>query len=296
MDLRKIITTELSTVEPGLAAIEVAQLMSRKNITSILVVEQGVTKGIISVSDFMRLVAHDGNAHDVKAKDIMSSPVITADIGCSLNEVLELMWNKGVRRIPITEEGKLIGIITESNLTSALRKTNVTLQPKAEEVQAEEVPETIEHDLELGKSYLYLEPKPEKSISALKQMISVGVPGLVITREDPKAVRKKHGIETTPILWLTNSSPDGEFVDPHNIVGLSLTVNDYMSNAKQSIVLMDGITYLITQNQFETVLGLIQYLRDNAVKQDAILLLSLNGKTLQERELELIKAEVDEVF
>jgi CBS domain-containing protein len=293
VELREIITRDVITTESSTPVIEVAKMMSRKNISSILVVENDITRGIISERDFLHFVAEDHEPHKMTASDIMSSPVITADINTQLHQILELMWGKGVRRVPITEDGKLVGIITETNLTQALRRSKLQLEPKMEDTVVSTPPV---HDLEIGKTYLFLETKPEKSMRAFEDMVKHATPGLLITRDDPLFVRKKYGLEKTPIIWLTNSSPTGEFIDPHNIVGLSLTINDYMINAEKSVVLLDGMSYLITQNQFDTILGLMQYLRDNSVKNNATLIIPLNPKTLEAKELELIKQEVDEIL
>ncbi|MBU0762544.1 MAG: DUF835 domain-containing protein [Candidatus Altiarchaeota archaeon] len=293
VDLRDIITRDVITIDSKSSVIEVAQLMSRKNISSILVVEDEITKGIISERDFLHFIAEDHDPHTVKAEDIMSSPVITSDINTKLHQILEVMWGKGIRRIPITEEGKLVGIITETNLTQALRRSKIKLEPKVEDTVATQ---PMQHDLQFGKTYLFMEHKPERSIKAFEEMVKHTIPGLLITRDDPREVKQKYGLDKTPVIWLTNSSPTGEFIDPHNIVGLSLTINDYMSNADKSVVLLDGISYLITQNQFDTILGLMQYLRDNSVKHNSTLIIPLNPKTLEDRQVELIKQEVDEIL
>ncbi|MFH0862642.1 MAG: CBS domain-containing protein [Candidatus Altiarchaeota archaeon] len=291
MELRKFLTSDVVTIGSKATLLEVATLMTRKNISSIIVADEGVVSGIITERDFLHLVKDGKNQTEMIAKDLMSSPVITADIKITVEEAATLMHDKGIRQLPITEDGTLAGIITETDIANAIR----TVQHDVEIALEETIVETpMTHNLEFGKTYLYLEPKPGNSISAFVDLVKHGTAGLLITRRDPALIAGEWGIDKIPMLWLTDTSPPCHHADPHNVQGISILVSNYLSQACKTVLMMDGISYLITQNRFETVLNLIQNVHDKAVSSKSIFILSLNPETLTKQELELIKQETDE--
>lgn len=294
MELKDILTKDVITCGLKSTALDVAKLMARKNISSILVLDRrGAISGIISERDFLHLVKNQENPSKVEAHQMMSYPVITADINTSLDGVLKSMHDKGIRRIPITEEGRLAGIITETDLANAMRKSQLDVELAVEE---NIVTSPMRHNLRFGRTYLYLEAKPQKSIQAFIDLVKHGTPGLMITRLKPENLMAEWQLEKTPVVWLTNTYPQGNFLEPHDIQGFSILVGNYLSKACNSVLMIDGITYLKTHNGFDTVLTLIQNVRDKTLKSDSALILSLNPQTLDKKELELIKQEVDEVL
>jgi CBS domain-containing protein len=293
MELKKIITTDVITIGSKATVLEVAKLMARKNISTILVVDEGKVSGIISERDFLHLVKNEKNPANMSSQDIMSSPVITADIGISVEAAADLMHDRGIRRLPVTEGGKLAGIITETDIANAVRKSQMEVEVAVEE---KIIQTPMEHNLQFGKTYLYIETKPDKSVSAFVELVKHGTAGLLITRKNPQAIADEWGLDKTPIVWLTNSNPQTHFIDPHDIQGISILTGNFYTQACKSVMMIDGITYLITQNRFETILNLIQSIHDRAVKSESILILSLNPETLKKQELELIKQETDETI
>jgi len=70
-------------------------------------------------------------------RDVMNHPVITVEAGTSLQEANDLMWQQGVRHLPVMEHGRLVGIITDRDLrisTSEFAPMPYTPQARVEEV------------------------------------------------------------------------------------------------------------------------------------------------------------------
>jgi len=70
-------------------------------------------------------------------RDVMNHPVITVEAGVSLQEANDLMWQQGVRHLPVMEHGRLVGIITDRDLrisTSEFAPMPYTPQARVEEV------------------------------------------------------------------------------------------------------------------------------------------------------------------
>jgi len=91
---------------------DVAELMSRKKIGSVLVeVSKGF--GMLSERDIVVKVIVEGkDPKTVKAKDIMSYPVVTIEADADLYKVSSLFTNNNFRRLPVMEKGKVIGVLT----------------------------------------------------------------------------------------------------------------------------------------------------------------------------------------
>lgn len=101
---------------------EAARIMEQKLIGSVLVEENGKIIGIMTERDILRkVVARSKNPDELKARDIMSSPLITIDADASIEEASSLMDEKRIRRLVVTENGKIVGKITANEISRNLR-------------------------------------------------------------------------------------------------------------------------------------------------------------------------------
>jgi len=74
--------------------------------------------GIITESDIIKkVVAENLKASEVNVEDIMSSPIIVIDPYVPLEEAMKTMGKCNIRRLPVVEKGKLIGIITNKDIS-----------------------------------------------------------------------------------------------------------------------------------------------------------------------------------
>jgi CBS domain-containing protein len=100
--------------------LQVAKMMKDYGLGSILVaddISDPKILGIITDQDIVsKVVANGLDPKEVKAKEIMSTPLFTMPSDASLREVAQQMGRLGVRRIPIVEGGKLRGLVTEWDL------------------------------------------------------------------------------------------------------------------------------------------------------------------------------------
>lgn len=102
--------------------LEAAQLMARNHIGDIIVIKEQndrlVPVGMLTDRDLVvKGVAHRIAAETVRVSDLMTLEVITAKESASLSEVMHLMSDNGVSRLPIVaENGSLVGILTSKRL------------------------------------------------------------------------------------------------------------------------------------------------------------------------------------
>ena len=106
-------------------------------------------------------------------------------------------------------------------------------------------------------SYLFKGSDVEKCFRAFKELVSEKKSGLFITRLHPEEIMEQYELENTEILWLTKSTTDKSSFDPSQIEKLRWTIKNYVAGHKNSVVLLDGLEYLILQNNFDNVLNLI---------------------------------------
>jgi CBS domain-containing protein len=120
--VRDIMTKDIVTIDEGETALEAAKIMSQRGISSLIVVKDGVPKGIITERDFVKKVcAKQLEASAIKIGALMSNIRTVAEPDTPIQVAVQRMANKGIRRLPIIQEGKVVGIVTVTDLARHLR-------------------------------------------------------------------------------------------------------------------------------------------------------------------------------
>ena len=114
---KDIMTTPVVSVKKDTPMYEAAQLLSTNNITGIPVVDDDMTPvGMITEKDIMDLFDVLQYAEDRTVNSSMSREVISFDVEDDLDDICHCLGKKGFRRIPVTSQGKLVGIISRRDL------------------------------------------------------------------------------------------------------------------------------------------------------------------------------------
>jgi len=109
------------TVDKNCSVREAAQIMSEKGIGCIVVMDDETPVGIATERDILqRVVAKGLDASKVKMEDIMSRPLITINGSMPIVNAIRVMQRNNIRRLPIIENKKLVGIVTQRDLLRAL--------------------------------------------------------------------------------------------------------------------------------------------------------------------------------
>lgn len=119
--------------------LSMSEKMHRHRLGAIVITDAGdFPIGIVTERDILRaIVTYKDRAINAQAGDIMSSPVLTLEPEEDIDSAIMQMQLNRVRRIPITKDNRLIGIISYDDLTNALRKANYALQKKTDELEKE---------------------------------------------------------------------------------------------------------------------------------------------------------------
>jgi CBS domain-containing protein len=98
---------------------EVAKTMGEKSIGSIIVTSNGEPMGIFTERDLLTKFLAEDQSLKIEVGKACSSPIITAPIGISVHDAAAIMTSKHIKRLPITKEGKLVGILSARDLVEA---------------------------------------------------------------------------------------------------------------------------------------------------------------------------------
>ena len=118
----EVMTRNPITIPAGAALPKAARIMMENKIAALPVRESGKEEvtGIITVSDIMRAILEELPAlhEDIRVSDYMTREVVLIDADASLLEAHRLMGVGRIRMLPVMKEGKLVGLVTRSDLMS----------------------------------------------------------------------------------------------------------------------------------------------------------------------------------
>jgi len=151
-----------------------------------------------------------------------------------------------------------------------------------------------EIDLMEGSTYLLTEEEPVKTLKLYERKTSEGYEGLLITRSNPKQLKKKNPDIEGGLYWLTTVKA----TDQPSVSGLqelSIMISNFIDEHEKSAIVLDGLEYLVSNNDYSIVLRLVQQIRDKVSTSDAILLIPVNPNALDKKQLTLLKRECNHI-
>lgn len=116
MKVKQIMTTDVSTVTPNDTITKAASIMNQLNVGSIPVIDGNRVVGIVTDRDItLRGVAKSGNPNQ-KISEVMTTDVKYATPDMDVHAVADLMAENQVRRLPVIDNDKLVGIVAIGDL------------------------------------------------------------------------------------------------------------------------------------------------------------------------------------
>lgn len=111
----------ITTVGFDASVRDAASLMKDKEVGSLLVEIAGEIKGIITERDILkRVVAEGRDANATRVMDVMTRQMITIPANTSMIQAAQMLNKHNIRRLPVEENGKIIGIVTARGIAKAL--------------------------------------------------------------------------------------------------------------------------------------------------------------------------------
>ena len=109
------------SVDVGETVFAAISLMAQVNIGAVLVQENDTISGIFTERDYLQKIALQSlSSKDTKVGDVMTSPVISADPGDSVQKCMETMTTCHCRHLPVVDDGKLLGIVSIGDLVKKM--------------------------------------------------------------------------------------------------------------------------------------------------------------------------------
>jgi hypothetical protein len=166
---------------------------------------------------------------------------------------------------------------------------------------APQVPPPVE--LIPGWSYVIKEDRPEKGFALFSGLLSKGARGLCISRTHPDILKQKYRFEAET-LWLTKTETSQtqaetkgiEYVSPNNLAHLASAIREFLSRGENGAVIIEGLEYLTTQNDFKSVLRFVQLINEQVVLDKGYLFVPVDEATMDPKDFSLIEREMSQVL
>jgi CBS domain-containing protein len=118
--IREVMTENPKTVEASATLKEAAEIMASNDIGNVLVVENDEVKGIVTDRDIVvRAVAKGESPEDCSVREVATTDVAVLGPDDSIDDAIKKMEEKDVRRLPVVDEGKPVGIVSLGDLAKA---------------------------------------------------------------------------------------------------------------------------------------------------------------------------------
>ncbi len=143
-------------------------------------------------------------------------------------------------------------------------------------------------ELEEGRTYLTKEKKPDRAVAYFRKAIEAGYRALYVTRQHPNHVLRAHAGKEVRVVWLSTTL-GRDYVDPHNLNSLTNLVTNFVSDVPRSVILLDGLEYLMINNDFPRILHFLEYVNEQVAMKRSILILSVDDRAFEPKELALIE-------
>jgi len=154
MKAEDVMTREVISIDPDSTVLQAARLMLQHHISGLPVIDkEGNLVGVLSEGDFLRrretktekrhsrwleflmgpgrIAAEYSHSHGSKVSEVMTKEVQTVDEATALEDIVDLMEHRRIKRVPVLCGGHVVGIITRSNLMHAMVSLARVAQPAA---------------------------------------------------------------------------------------------------------------------------------------------------------------------
>ncbi|HEY2218835.1 MAG TPA: CBS domain-containing protein [Gaiellaceae bacterium] len=124
--VKDAMTSDVKTAAPSQSLTDVARLMKQEDVGSVPVVDGERLVGVVTDRDIVvRGIADGSDPHAIKAGDIASRDVVTVKPGDDLDDAMRLMAQHQVRRLPVVDDGHLVGVVAQADVAQEAKEKDV---------------------------------------------------------------------------------------------------------------------------------------------------------------------------
>jgi CBS domain-containing protein len=119
--IQDLARSDVVTASQETPVTDIAATMDETGVGSVVITEEDTPVGIVTDRDLaIRIIGEGADPSNHTAGDVMSSDLCTVEPGAGFYKAADLMADHGVRRLPVCEDGSLVGIITADDLNELL--------------------------------------------------------------------------------------------------------------------------------------------------------------------------------
>lgn len=118
--VKDVMTESIISVDPQTTVFQIANMMQKGGIGAVLVKKDGQPAGIITDRDFAVKIAVNHHPTDTPVEKVASYPLQTINYNESILTAAEQMTTKKIRKLAVVNDGKVVGIITSTDLVNQL--------------------------------------------------------------------------------------------------------------------------------------------------------------------------------
>lgn len=167
-------------------------------------------------------------------------------------------------------------------------------EPEVEKAAEQVMPfEKAREGLKISHSYLIEEERPVKCFEYFVDSLNLGMRGMALTRVNPKRLLEQYDLGNASVLWLTDREGDPDTRVTPVLERIIYRIEDFLNTPGKSILLIDGLDYLISNNNFDSVLKFLRRLIDEVSESDAIFIMSITPETLDDQGLNILEREME---
>jgi len=117
--VKDIMTRWVATVDPKRTVRDAATIMAKANAGSLIIMDKMKPIGIVTEGDISRALAKGADPDKVAIRKIMSKKLITVSPNLRVEEAAKLMAEKQVKKLPVLEDGGVVGIVTQTDIVAS---------------------------------------------------------------------------------------------------------------------------------------------------------------------------------
>ena len=152
-----------------------------------------------------------------------------------------------------------------------------------------------ELDLDDGYTYLLSDDDPSDGFEYLKDALAAGRKALFVTRNHPRKIIRKYGLDKASHIWLTKM-PGENNLKPDQMGPLKHATEDFLKNAIGGMMMVEGLDYIISLNGYDPVIAFVRFLKDMASVTETIVIISASPSVMKKNELKTLELEVDSIL
>jgi len=116
-----VMVENVITITADAKVSQAVELMTRHEIGCLIVVDNHKPIGIVTERDMLnRVLRARAHPDDIEVGEIMSSPLVVGRPKMEIEDAVELMFKHGIKKLPVVEHGRLLGLVTLTDLVCSL--------------------------------------------------------------------------------------------------------------------------------------------------------------------------------